>query len=317
MNKKTSLTVAGLSIGGGKKENFFFCLLEYFEHSQRWFLSGLHQVREEESKDSDEIISSWVNEYELEHLIVDFPLSRPVCETCELSCPGVQKCHNPVVTTVRNMMEKLLDEDTQLIQTNPKKYEQERVEDNLVHYSRNVLDKEPAHHILSKSFKRKLKSGFLPYWNRPIDFWVWQKYYDQLLTLFKISYDSFSNVSMIVLFKFKYLLRHFPASLKMLEGNKYICLIELYKSGIIEKKHIEALNSLDQQVLGRLEILRNIEKKLNVFIYEHDVDLIIKNSRAFDSFLLALSGQRYLLQQTVRLEAWTRPEENQFIVPVF
>ena len=30
-NLTRSNSVAGMSIGGGKKENFFFCLLEYFE----------------------------------------------------------------------------------------------------------------------------------------------------------------------------------------------------------------------------------------------------------------------------------------------
>ncbi len=315
MSKKKN--IAGMSLGGGKKENFFFCLLEFFEDSQRWFLTSVHQVADEDDLDGDEAITTWVEKYGLTKLVVDFPMSRPPCDTCTLTCPGTKKCHHEVVVGIREKMKELIDEDKALMTKNPKKYEQQRVEDNMVHYSRSIHNKAPSEHLLSRSFKRKLKKGFIPYWHRPVDFFIWKSYYDQLLTLFKVSYDSFSNVSMMLISKFKYLLRHLPKDLEIYESQANICLLELHRSGIISKNHILNLFDIDQGVIARLEIIRAIEKKLNVFIYENDLELIVKKPKAFESFILALSGKQFLTQKAKEIPKWAMPEEVRFLIPEF
>ena len=313
----TRENIAGMSIGGGRKENFFFCILEYYQENGRWFLSSLHQVKDEDSVDSDEAIAQWIKKYSLKGLIVDVPLSRPVCDSCQLECPGTKNCHQSDVVAIKKQMASLLLEDSKLIAKNPKAYEEARVEDNLVHYSRDIYSKAPDKSLLSKSFKRKLKKGFIPYWNRPLDFWIWKNYYDYLLNLFNISYDSFNNVSTMLLSKFKYLLRHLPKDLTMFESQSHICLIELHRAGIITTKHILNLNDLDQCVLARLDIIRAIEKKCEVFIYDHDLELIVKNPKAFDSFLLALVGKQFLEKSQRKINNWALPNEARFIVPNF
>jgi hypothetical protein len=309
--------IAGMSIGGGRKENFFFCLLEYFPESKRWFLSSVNQVKDEEDLDSDETIENWITKYDLKNLIVDFPMSRPVCDGCELKCPGTKNCNNPIVTDIRHRMEELLTEDAKRVSINPKRYEQERVEDNMVQHSRDIMSSPTKSHILSKSFKRKLKKGFIPYWNRPVDYWVWENYYDQLLNIFKVSYDSFSNVSMMLLSKFKYLLRHLPNELVMHESDVHLCILELYRAKIIAKKDVEKLKDIEEAVIGRLDIIRAIEKKLNIFIYENDLELIVKNPRAFDSFILTVVGERLLSGSLKKIPEWAHPEESRFVVPHF
>ncbi len=315
MSQKTN--IAGMSIGGGKKENFFFCLLEYFENSERWFLTSVHQVKDEDDLDGDEAITAWVDKYGLNQLVVDFPLSRPPCDTCELKCPGTKKCHHPTVVQIRQMMDELLVEDHARMLKNPKKYEEERVEDNMVHYSRDVHSKKPVDHLLSRAFKRKLKKGFIPYWNRAVDFFIWKNYYDQLLTLFKISYDSFNNVSMMLISKFKYLLRHLPDDLEIFESQANLTLLELHRSGIISKNQILMLSDIEQSVIARLEIIRCIEKKLNVFIYENDLELIVKRPKAFESFILAVSGKQFLDKKMREIPDWTGQKEVRFILPIF
>ena len=138
LTEKTN-SIAGMSLGGGKKENFFFCLLEYFKTDERWFLTSLNQVKEESKLSQDEVITSWIEGTSLKQLIVDFPLSKPPCETCDLACPGMQNCHHPVVKDVKKMMNDLLVEDQFLIQSNPKRYEQARNSDDLVDYARSVI----------------------------------------------------------------------------------------------------------------------------------------------------------------------------------
>lgn len=316
LTEKTNC-IAGLSLGGGKKENFFFCLLEYYKDEQRWFLTSLKPVREESHLTQDEAIMSWVKGSSLKQLLVDFPLSKPPCETCDLVCPGIDDCHHPVVCDVKSLMKSILDEDAHRIKENPKKYEQERVDQELVHYAKSVLDKHTTTHILSKSFKRKLKKGFIPYWNRPLDVWIWINYYDQILNTFNVSYDSFGNVSVMLLHKFHYLLRHLPVELQIYESSTQIILLELYRSKIISKKHITELCDLNVSTLARIRVAKKIEEKLNVFIYDKDLELISKFPKAFDSFLLAVAGRNLILEQTRKIPEFGVKDKSKFTVPLF
>lgn len=310
--------VAGMSLGGGRKENFFFSLLEYYPEKKRWFLKSLHQVKDEEIRDRDEIITAWVETYGLKQLVVDFPLSRPPCEeSCLPSCPGAKSCPRHSVSAVRVEMQKLLNEDADFHQKNPKKYEQERVTSNEVDYSKNILNKNTDEHMLSKSFKRKLRKGFTPYWHRPIDFWVWKNYYDQLLEVFKISYESFGNVSVMLLARLNYLLRHLPVDLKMYESNVHICLLELYRAKIVSKSLLFQLFDLDLASSSREQIILNIEKHMDIFIYKNDFETIVKNTQAFESFLLSVIGQRMLMNGLREIPIWGNCDGGNFIVPSF
>ncbi|MDP7321637.1 MAG: hypothetical protein QF441_13580 [Bacteriovoracaceae bacterium] len=316
LSEKTN-SIAGMSLGGGKKENFFFCLLEFFKKDNRWFLTSLNQVKEESHLTQDEAITNWVESSSLKQLIVDFPLSKPPCETCDLVCPGIDLCHHPVVNNIQKRINSILNEDLKHIKENPKKYEQERRDDSLVHYGRSVLDKDTCEHILSKSFKRKLKKGFVPYWNRPIDFWIWLNYYDQMLKTFNISYDSFGNVSVMLLHKFHYLLRHLPRDLQIYESNTYIALIELYRANIITKKHLIELQDMNVCTLARVRVAKAIEKKLNIFIYSKDLELISKHPKAFDSFVLAVVGKSLILDRTKKVPELGVKDDSRFIIPSY
>ncbi len=316
LTEKTN-SIAGMSLGGGKKENFFFCLLEYYQQEDRWFLTSLKQVKEEVNLSQDEAITSWVDSSALKQLVVDFPLTKPPCETCDLVCPGMSKCHHPVVKDVNLKIHDILGEDTKRVQENPKRYEQERVEDDKIRYSESVWDNETTHHILSKSFKRKLKKGFVPYWNRPIDFYIWVNYYDQMLKMFNVSYDSYGHISIMLMHKFHYLLRHLPRELQIYEGSSYIALLELYRSKVITKKHILELSDINVCTLARVRVAKLIEKKLNIFIYEKDLELISKNHKAFDSFLLAVTGQSLILDRIKTIPEMGVKDNSRFIIPHF
>lgn len=307
-----------MSLGGGRRENFFLSLLEYYPEKKRWFLKSLLQVKEEENTDRDEIIANWVNQYGLRQLIVDFPLSRPPCEeTCLNSCTGAHACPRREVLEVRHEMQKLLDEDAEFEKKNPKKYEQDRVASLEVDYSKNLTQKNPDEHMLSRSFKRKLRKGFTPYWHRPIDFWIWKNYYDQLLEVFKISYDSFGNVSVMLMNRLKYLVRHLPRDLRMYESNIEICLIELYRARIVTKSTLFQLFDLELASSAREVIVEQIEQHMDIFIYDHDLDTIVKNQQAFDSFILSVVGQRMLMNTLREIPEWGTSDGGNFIVPSF
>jgi hypothetical protein len=309
--------VAGLSLGGGRRENFFFCLLEHYPERGRWFLKSLHQVKDEEIQDRDEIITAWIEQYGLQKLVVDFPLSNPLCETCTLKCPGANVCPQPSVMEVRREMDELLAEDARLEKENPKKYEQTRVAAEEMDWSKDLLHKTADVHILSRSFKRKLRKGFIPYWHRPIDFWIWKNYYDQLLSVFKTSYDSYGHVSVMLLARLNYLVRHFPTNLELHESSIQLVLLELYRARLVGKFQLLQLFDLDLQAMARETLIRGIEQQLQLFIYDHDFEMLVKNPKAFDSFLLALAGQGVLMGKLRAIPEWGRGEGGNFVIPDF
>lgn len=309
--------IGSLSMKGGRNDNFYFCLIEFYPESQRWFLKSLLPVKDEEALDNDDAIRAWIYNFEVKQLVIDFPLSRPACLACELECPGAQVCPEPTVKAAREKIKALLNEDQKLINQNPKKYEQERNKADEIVFNRNVFDKETHHHMLSRSFKRRLKKGFLPYWNRALDFFVWKFYYDQILELFNTSFDSFGNTSLMILSRFSYIKRHFPKSLELFEANAHIIIVELLRAKIILKKDIELLSDIELGIEIRLDVIKKIENKLDIFIYNHDLEILVKNPRAFDSFLLALAGQNILQEKFLQLPDWTDPESTRFIIPQF
>ncbi|WP_127718172.1 hypothetical protein [Halobacteriovorax sp. HLS] len=312
-----SKNIAGMSMKGGRKDNFFFCLIEYYESSQRWFLRSLLQVKDEEGLEGDDAIRSWIEDYSVKQLVVDFPLTWPACHSCQLDCPGSDKCPVESVTSVKQRIEAILEEDKEIHANHPKAYERNRNNDDEVDKGRDFWDKESHEHLLSRSFKRRLKKGFLPYWNRSADYWIWKYYYDQYLELFNSSYDSFGNTSLMILSRFSYLRRHFPKNIDLYEGNVNLTLIELMRSKNLLKRDILNMSDIELGIDARLDIIKKIEARLNIFIYDHDLELIIKNPRAFDSFILAVTGQRNLLEKVRDLPPWTNPEKTRILVPDF
>lgn len=309
--------IAGLSLGGGRKENFYLCLLDHYQKEDRWFLKSVLQVKDEHGTDGDQAIKSWINQYEIKEMVVDFPLSKPECYNCKLDCPGLSECKVDSVVNIRLMMDELLQRDEHLQKNNPKEYERRRNEDDEIDMAKCIFINKTTDLLLSRPFKKRLKKGYLPYWNRPIDFFIWCCYFDQMLKLFNMSYDSYGKVSQMLLFRLGYLTKHFPKNFSMYEGNLYITLIELFRKKIISKKLIFELTDLEQGVEARSEIIKAIEKKLKIFIYEHDLEIIIKNPRAFNSFLLALTGRQKIIDNISEIPKWANECTPRFLIPSF
>jgi hypothetical protein len=214
-------------------------------------------------------------------------------------------------------MHELLSVDARMEKENPKKYEQARNLAEETDWGRDLLHKTSDEHILSRSFKRKLRKGFVPYWHRPIDFWIWKNYYDQLLSVFKTSYDSYGHVSVMLLARLNYLLRHLPQNLELHESSIQLVLLELYRARLVGKFQLLQLFDLDLQSMARETLIRGIEQQLRLFIYDNDFEMLVKNPKAFDSFLLALAGQGVLMQKLRAIPQWGNADGGNFIIPNF
>ena len=310
------VSIAGLCLKGGRKDNFFLCLLEDYEDGQRLFLKSLLQVKDDQELDSgDQAITAWIEKFELKQMVVDFPQSLPLCQSCQLHCPGRERCPQSEVSDVRARMEKLLADDQALMDLDPKDYERRRLLAEEIDTSRDILQEPTDQPLLSRSFKRKLRKGYLPYWNRPLDLWIWCRAYDQMLKFFGQSYDSFGNSSLMLHFRFSYLKRHFPLQLQLFESNIWLFLIELLRAKVVKKNQLSDLMDIELGAKARMELLKTLEQAFSLFIYESDQELLIRDPRAFQSFLLGLAGWFHLHQHSYSLPAWAKPHECHFILP--
>lgn len=317
--------IAGISMKGGRRDNFFLCLIEYYDDQKRWFLKSLVKVKDvstnenivdNDSISGDEIIKSWINEHQLHHLVVDIPLSYPSFRV-DLRTARSKDANVSSVKVVQQKIRELLDEDLKSQKKNPKGYELQRVEEEMFDAKKCLFERPSHQHLLSRSFKRRLKKGFLPYWNRPLDLWVWMHYYDLMLELFNVSFDSFGNTSLMNLFRFDYLRGQLDSDLQLYEGNFHILLIELLRAKIISIKDVHHLSDLDLCGPARMDIIKKIETKLGIFIYDHDLEILVKNPRAFESFAMAVIGRNIHYQQIVQLPDWACADEAAFCVPSF
>lgn len=307
---KKSHICSGICFLGGKKDNFYLAVLEYFADQSRWFLKEVKVASDLKIHPKEDLLLSHILENKLESLVVDFPLTKPACLTCDLDCPGIALCPHPEVKDSRDLIAQLTVQDFSV--RTGKQYENDRVGE------KNRLSEKLAwEYQQSKSFKRRLKKGFNPYWNRPIDVLIWCHYYDLLLNVFNYSYDSFGNVSLKLMNQFHYLSKHFPPSLEIFESNSYIILIELYRHKIISAKTIKDLNFMDTAPQAQMTIINAIEKAFQLFVYEKDVELLVRKPKAFESFLLALVSLKKFENKTFNLAQDFSLDVNKFIVPDF
>ncbi|MBF0297835.1 MAG: hypothetical protein HQK51_03900 [Oligoflexia bacterium] len=318
--------VAGLALNSGKNEITFLCLFEYFTIDDRWFLTNITELNENSEEFFDVIIN-----HSIKNIIVDFPLSLPACQKCNLPCPGHKKCIDTNILLVRQEIDNLLLTDKEKNDKSPKKYEEDRVNDNLIDIHRDQLIKKSSDYLLSKPFKRKLRKGIIPYWNRTLDFYLWLNYYDPMLNIFNLVYDSYANSSLMKQFKHLYWKKFHPNDLMMYESNVYIILIELLRNKTISSLNLKKINSanIHDANSARESIIDSISMKLNVFIYETDKEILMKNPKAFQSFILGLAG-RFInnnnnnnndnnnnknKNQLNKLPSWAENDLCNFIVP--
>lgn len=311
VDRDSQHAVAGLSMKGGQKENFYLSLIQYFPTYKRWSLTQLSPMKDYPVA-GENTIQYWVKEHDLRHLVLDFPLSPPACLNCTLECPGSDTCIDPSIMALRLEIETLLIIDAKEYEKNPKQYEYERLELEQIQTSFSKNESR----ILSKSFKKRLKKGIIPYWHRGIDLWAWVKYYDLFLYFFKTSFDSLGGSSLMLMNRFEYIKKHLSSHLTLWESDTRFVLLEFFIGGVIKERYLRGLGQLDEAHISRKAILKNIEDKLNIFIYEHDQETLETNLKAFDSFLLAIAG---VCQQ----QGWTQPmpewmkKQHDFIVPRF
>jgi len=293
---KKSTQLASWSCTGGKSEESFFGHFDKDKIHIRnvtelniQLNSEPNKKDQENQKMSEPSILDFIAEYKPKKMIFDIPLSQPLCATCDLLCPGMELCPKKSFVEIRLKIEELLKEDHLFQSTSPKRYEREREELDLVKYNYPLLDKRTDVPLLSRSFKRKLRRGVLPYWNRPLDFWIWMNYFDAWLKIFGSSYDSFGQSSPIHWAQMTYWKKHFPQNLALYETMPQLVLLELHRGNILSKKKLLQLFDFDQAPFARLDTINTLSELLGFQMTEATIDNIVRYPRAFNSALLLLA----------------------------
>lgn len=312
-----TLSPAGISLTSSKSDDFYLMYFEKMEGDILRYRLHLKDQTDGHDNNHDLILVKHLKDAKLKGAIFDFPLSQSLCLSCTLVCPGSELCPKEPVIKVREMINVLLEEDAHLYKSNPKKYEVDRKSDDLVEFGNDLLGKRTDEHVLSKAFKRRIKKGLSPYANRPLDFWVWQHYYDAYLAAFQTSFDSFGDVSFIHLAYYQYWQKHLPKDVVLWETAPQLVLLELYRAELIDKKQLLTLTDINQAPLSRLEIVRALTHRLHLVITENQLDKLVRNPRAFSSFILAVAGLQLESKKYYNLPEYTESEKTHFFVPYF
>ena len=88
MNSKK---VRGIHFSGGKSGQYTGVILEYFEKNKRWALTSLFSSEEVESRYREDSLIEWIDSNPADFTVVNVNDSHPICESCDLDCPGEKK----------------------------------------------------------------------------------------------------------------------------------------------------------------------------------------------------------------------------------
>ncbi|MDH4468031.1 MAG: hypothetical protein QE271_08235 [Bacteriovoracaceae bacterium] len=299
---KVELRIGGASLSTGKWEDTYFCALHFFPDQKRWAVKSLQTLSQ-----SQDLVPI---DPPLSALVVDLPLTHVLC-------PHGHALNAKSVSEIKQKLNKLLDEDAMFAKTHPKKYEQERKRDELIDFKKNLLEQKTSSAQLSLPFKRKLKKGFAPHLHRPIDAWVWLHYFDAMHLAFGVTFDSFGHVSVPLLQRFSIFREQLGIKTEIAETNYWILLLELYRADIISKKQLLFERKGSEGASFRGHVVEQLESELGLFIYEQDFNILVKNPRAFASFLFAVAGLRRQQADLYQLPKWSLEQSEHFFVPHF
>lgn len=96
----------GLSLSGGKSDKSCLAVVDFYETSQRLFLNRIFdRVRAEEFISADHKLHELIQQFSenCRWLMMDVPLSFPVCLDCDLVCPGYETCGEPQLKWMRSV----------------------------------------------------------------------------------------------------------------------------------------------------------------------------------------------------------------------
>ena len=122
--------VAGVYFQSGKGSPFISCIFNFYAPGGRWLLDELYISGEKETFGEVKSFERWVSEKNISDIVLNIPVSYSICETCNMQCPGVNKCENQSVVFLKKEIEKVLNKDRQFEKNKPKEYEEKGRRDN-------------------------------------------------------------------------------------------------------------------------------------------------------------------------------------------
>jgi hypothetical protein len=99
----------GISLSGGKTDKTSLAVVEYFPEHEKIFLVRLFdRIKSDEQSSGDTKLFDLIKQYgdSVENVVMDAPLSLPLCLSCQLKCPGQEKCNESHISWLRTHYKK-------------------------------------------------------------------------------------------------------------------------------------------------------------------------------------------------------------------
>jgi hypothetical protein len=245
----------GLELSGAKNQKTSLAALEFYPKERKIFLLDIFdRITHHDGQSGDEAVLEAIREMgpNVTRLGVNVSLELPPCIDCKRkSCPLPQECTVPSVKWMRETTRK--------------------------------ATKQLAHHSV------RVKE-FTPYTQRPIELWLRYQVLPHLPPehLFEIDETLGGNRAPLSA-RMNFLKRHLQ-DIPLIEVSPKLSISILATQLELHRRTISSYRNLEDGAHYREEILTQLSKVSELFIYERDLRKLAQNLTAFDAFVCAYTA---------------------------
>ena len=246
----------GLELSGAKNQKTSLAVLEYYPKEKKTFLLDVFdKVATHEDQTSDEALIELIEEEsqrdQPQILAVNVPLTLPPCITCSSkTCPAGKKCSSPSVLWIQQYLKKLGHKKNHFPRVNP----------------------------------------VTPYTQRPIEVWVRYQVFSELPKTHQFDIDETLGGNKAPLTARMHYLKKHLKKVTCIETWPKLTISSMSKSLGLQPRVIHSYRLLEQGAHFREEILIQIAKEFEIFIYERDLRKLSTSLTAFDAFICAFTA---------------------------
>jgi hypothetical protein len=244
----------GLELSGAKNEKTSLAALEFYPKERKIFLLDIFdRISGHDTQTGDEALLDIIAELSpgISKMGVNVPLELPPCITCtRKSCPLPSDCTVPSVKWMREINKK-------------------------------------ASKTLGKGSRLK---EFTPYTQRPIELWVRYQVLPDLPEEHFFEVDETLGGNRAPLSARMSFLKKQLKAVPLIEVSPKLSIAVLTQQLNLDRRLVMSYRQLENGAHSREEILMQLSKQKEIFIYERDMRKLSNNLTAFDAFICAYTA---------------------------
>jgi hypothetical protein len=244
----------GLELSGAKNQKTSLAALEFYPKERKIFLLDIYdRITPHDSQSNDQALLDLIDELQpgVAKLGVNVPLELPPCITCSRkTCPLPAECSVPSVKWMRNFNQSLAQSD---------------------YHQRKILE-------------------FTPYTQRPFELWARYLILPELSPNFHFEIDETLGGNRAPLTaRMQFLQRHLHNT-PLIEVWPKLSIALLARDLEMDNSIVSNYRTLEEGIHCREEILSQLARGKEIFIYERDMRKLAQSLPAFDAFVCAFTA---------------------------